>query len=108
MRDWLHIGSSPPDEDCAQVGSPDYYPRAKRECRAYIAQLRRVLGPEPTGAHLTIKSNPHDFGNYLSVVCEFDPVSTVAVDYAYRCESQGPKVWDDQAKRELAQEKGGD
>jgi len=105
MTEWLDIGASPPGESCAQVGSDDYYPRARRECRAYIAQLRRVLGPEPTGAYLTIKSNPHDFGTYLSVVCKFDPDNKVAVEYAYRCERDGPDEWDEQAQAELAARK---
>jgi hypothetical protein len=101
MTDWLDIGSSPPDEDCAQVGSPDYYPRARRECRAYIGQLRRVLGPEPLGAHLIVKSHLHDFGTYLSVACIFDPANRAAIEYAYRCESNSPEEWDRKAKVEL-------
>jgi hypothetical protein len=107
MNDWLDIGSSPPGESCAQLGSEDYHPRARRECRVYINLLRRVLGPEPTGAKLVIRSNPHDFGNYLSVVCQFDADNEPAVDYAYRCESKGPELWDAQAKRELAEQNGG-
>src|SRR5438045_9314068 len=105
MRDWLDIGSSPPGETCAQVGTEDYPTRARRECRAYIALLRRVLGAEPAGAYLTIKRNPHDFGSYLSVVCEFDPDNQAAVDYAYRCESNGPEQWDAQALEELKAQK---
>jgi len=105
MTEWLDIGSSPPGESCAQVGSGDYYPRARRECRAYIALLRRVLGTEPTGANLSIKSRPHDFGNYLSVVCKFDLDDKVAVEFAYRCERDGPEEWDEQARAELATQK---
>lgn len=106
MNEWLDIGSSPPDEDCAQVGSADYSARARRECRAYINQLRRVFGPEPAGAQLGVRSNPHDFGNYLSVVCYYDPQIKQTVDYAFRCESNGPEEWDAEARRELAHTKG--
>jgi len=101
MTDWLDIGSSPPGESCAQVGADDYYPRARCECRAYIHQLRRVLGTEPTGASLGIRSNPHDFGDYLSVVCYYDPTNQTAIDYAFRCENNGPELWDEHAKTEL-------
>ena len=104
MTEYLDIGSSPPDESCAQIGTDDYFPRARRECRAYVAQLRRVLGAEPTGAHLIVKSHPHDFGTYLSVACEFDPSNQIAVEYAYRCESQGPQEWDQEAKAQLSKE----
>ena len=106
MNDWLDIGSSPPGETCAQVGSEDYSARAHRECHAYIQQLRRALGPEPTGARLGIRSNPHDFGTYYSVVCYHDAANEAAIAYAMRCESQGPEEWDAEARRELARKRG--
>jgi hypothetical protein len=105
MNDFIDVGSSPPGEDCAQVGSDGYHARARRECRAYIAQLRRVFGDEPDGAHLSIKSNPHDFGSYLSVICYFDERFPASVQYAFRCESESPEQWDTQARQELAGER---
>ena len=89
-------------EDCAQVGTDNYNKRARRECRAYLELLRRALGPEPPGARLSVKSNLHDFGSYLSVVCYFNPNDEAAMNYALRCESDGPKEWDAAARRELA------
>ena len=62
-----------------------------------------MLGPEPDGARLAVKSNPHDFGTYLSVVCWYEPGNEPAIDYAFRCKSDGPAEWDEQAKRELAE-----
>jgi hypothetical protein len=94
MRDHLDLGCAPSDEDCAQVGKDDYRPRARRECRASIALLRRTMGNEPAGARLVIKSNPHDLGTNLSFVCYFDDSQQAAVDYAYRCESDAPTNWD--------------
>ena len=101
MQDWLDIGSSPPLESCAQVGRPGYWEQATKECRAYIALLRRTMGTEPTGARLAIKSREHDFGTYLSVCCFFDSNVQEAIDYAYRCEASGPQEWDQQARQEL-------
>ena len=101
MNDWLDIGSSPPGEDCAQVGSADYRARAHRECRVYIRQLRRALGPEPLGAKLDVRGNAHDFGTYYSVVGYYDPANEAAVEYALKCESSGPEEWDEEARREL-------
>jgi len=101
MKASIDIGSAPPTENCAQVGTPDYDERARRECRALINLLRRTLGPEPIGARLCLRSNPHDFGTYLSVVCEFDEERPESVEYAYRCESQTPSEWDDEARHEL-------
>jgi hypothetical protein len=104
MTEWLDIGCSPWGETCAQVGTADYYPRARCECRAYIGQLRRLFGNEPDGARLIVKSNPHDFGDYLSVACQFDPANEATVVYAYRCEREGPEEWDALAKHELRKE----
>ncbi len=103
MNDHIDVGATPPMEDCAQVGTADYFERARRECRVYISLLRRALGPEPTGATLQIKSNPHDFGTYLSVVCYYDVCNEDARNYAFRCESEGPDEWDAIARRELNQ-----
>jgi hypothetical protein len=102
MQDCMDVGCAPTEEDCAQVGREDYIDRARRECRAYINQLRRLFGDEPEGARLSVKSNPHDFGTYFSVVCYYDPDQPAAVEYALRCEGQGPREWDDEARRELA------
>ena len=101
MRDLVYVGSSPPQESCAQVGSDNYHDRARRECKAYVNLLRRALGPEPEGASLSVMSCPHDFGTYLEVVCYVDPEKPRSIDYALRCESDGPQCWDDQARREL-------
>ena len=96
-------GTTPPEESCAQVGSReyDYLDRARGEARAYIGLLRRTFGDEPDGTRLGVKSHPHDFGTYLTVVCFFDPLIPQAVGYASRCESEGPREWDEQARREL-------
>lgn len=100
--DSIDIGPVPPEENCQQVGTAGYDPQlARQECRAYIALLRRVLGDEPSGARLVIKSNPHDYGNYLEVVCKYDDNNETAVDYAFKCESSGPAEWDHIARVEL-------
>src|SRR2546430_1549101 len=105
MRDFVDLGATtPPMEDCAQVGSKsyDYYDRARREARAYMNQLRRLLGPEPDGARLGIKSHEHDFGSYLTVVCHYDDEDPISSAYAQRCDEESPQEWDDDARVELA------
>ena len=103
-QEYVDLGATtPPEESCAQIGSReyDYLDRARREARAYIGQLRRMFGEEPDGARLSIKSHLHDFGNYLTVVCFFNSDNPAAVDYAFRCEAEGPQEWDEPAKHEL-------
>jgi len=48
MRESIDLGvTTPPNEECAQVGSRDYdyHTHARKEGRALINQLRRTLGP---------------------------------------------------------------
>jgi len=90
---WL--GPAPAEEECAQLGSPDYEDRAKKECLAYIEAIRHVCGPEPEGARLRIKRQSHDYGVYLEVAVEYDPESRIAVEYAAKCDDQAPTTWDE-------------
>ena len=102
-RDYINIGPAPCDESCAQVGVGYYYYTARSliEGRAFINQLRRVLGPEPEGAELRTKLFPHDSGSYREVVCYYDTTLPKSQDYAFRCEDQAPDHWDDEARAEL-------
>lgn len=95
MKDYLTIGSSPVEEECAQVGSPDYYNKVMPECKRYIDLIRQKMGPEPAGAKLVIKSFPHDFGTYHEVCCVFEDSLPEAIAYAFACENNGPLTWDD-------------
>ncbi|HSX79998.1 MAG TPA: hypothetical protein VLQ80_15675 [Candidatus Saccharimonadia bacterium] len=94
MRNYFVIGSSPYEEDCIQVGAPDYYPKALQECQRFITLLRTILGPEPEGARLAIKAFDHDFGEYHEVVCWFDTENEAARAYAARCENEMPATWE--------------
>ena len=94
MRDFVTLGQTPCDEPCACVGEEDYYDRARAECRRFITLLRETFGSEPYGAQLTVKSSPHDFGDYLEVICHFDTDIPESRDYAYRCEDDAPVTWE--------------
>jgi hypothetical protein len=91
----MDIGCNPCEEPCVNLGTENYYPRARDECARYIELVRKKLGEEPPGAYLKVKSNPHDFGSYLSVVVVFDDDDEEARHYAFRCESEAPRTWQD-------------
>ncbi len=101
--DSMMIGSAPSDEDVAQVGATeyDYSSQARKECKAFIGQLRRMFGLEPEGATLVVKGNPHDFGTYYTVDVKNDIRNEAAVAYAFKLEAEGPAEWDDEARKEL-------
>ena len=93
-RDFLEIGPAPCDEECAQVGDPDFHSRAGEECRRFVELIRKKLGPEPEGATLRVTTHYHDFGPYPEVTCWYDDELPAAVDYAFRCESEAPTRWE--------------
>jgi hypothetical protein len=98
----MELAPTPIEEPCEQLG-PKYRPeRARAECKAFIAQLKRVFGEPPVGASLFVKSNPHDFGTYLEVAVRFDDEDPAAVDYAFKLEGNLPEAWEDEARAELA------
>lgn len=95
MQNYFTLGQTPAEEECAQVGSPDYMEKARAECKRYIDLLRKKFGPEPAGAQLKIKSFMHDFGDYLEVVCEFDEDLPESVEYACTCDEDPPRYWNE-------------
>jgi hypothetical protein len=94
MRNYFCLGPSPAEEDCAQVGEPDYREKAVAECARYIQLVRATIGPEPEGARLSVKWFEHDFGAYCEVVCYFNIDIEEAVKYAQRCEEDAPATWE--------------
>lgn len=94
MIDYLELGPSPCDEDCAQVGDDNYEQKARAECQSFISLLRKTFGNEPEGAKLIIKSNPHDYGRYYEVAVKFDDNFPKSIDYAFNVENNAPTNWE--------------
>jgi hypothetical protein len=93
--DIIWIGPAPADEDCAQVGDPDYARNAKAECRAFIDAIRKVCGREPEGARLAIKGQPHDFTDaYYEVAVIYDGNNRAAAEYAQKVDELAPQTWE--------------
>lgn len=92
-QDIYWIGPCPAEEEAVQIGDADYATTAKGQCRKYIEAIRQVCGPEPEGARLTIKSQPHDFGSYYEVAVVFDGENEAAAAYAAKCDEHAPTTW---------------
>ena len=101
MKDSLNLSPVPVGEECAQLGAADYSSRARKECTAFINQLKREFGEPPVGASLRITQNPHDFGTYLDVEVRFDDDVEEANEFAYKVEGGLPEFWDEEARKEL-------
>ena len=97
MRDFINIGSTPPEEDCFPAG----HRLARAETAIYCKQLQREF---PDG-DFRVKGFPHDFGTYHEVVAWFsdEPVTGDRQrQAAFDAEGGGLPNWDEQAKAELA------
>lgn len=101
MKQYIILGTTPSEENCAQVGDDNYYEKAKKEARVFIDQIRREFGQEPPCAKLATKLFPHDFGSYIEVVCYYNDDDEESKNYAYKIDYNTPANWDEQSKREL-------
>jgi hypothetical protein len=101
MYDFVTLDQSPTEEDCAQVGQPDYNKQAKKECQVFARVLTEQFGNPPGTARLETKSFDHEFGPYYLLACCFDPEDKLGSEYARNLENNLPEFWPDWAKEEL-------
>jgi hypothetical protein len=90
--DFIEIGATPGEADCAQVGKDGYHRLARIECNAYIVALTRYYGTPPEGSRFSVHSNPHDFGSYLDVRYVYDSAIPEHVAHAIKVEN-GLRFW---------------
>jgi len=110
MQDWISIGSTPVDEECSQIGSPDYYNWIKIEGNTYIQQLKRMFPAiEKTFSFfIRLKGFPHDFGTYHEVCLSYedsDEEPTPSMELAFYIEANLPFHWDQEALNYLQSKK---
>ena len=99
MRDFIELGSAPCNEDCAQVGSDNYFEESIAESKRYINLLEKKFGKhKPLNCSFKRKSFPHDFGNYYEVVVTFDSSDEESVKFAYYVENNLPENWSDDSE----------
>lgn len=101
--DYMEIGSSPSDEDCAQLGSDNYDKLSRIELNAYVHQLERMFPYVKNSDSLkfAVKRFNHDFGTYAEVVIYFDTANEFEYNCAIDIEHNLPMNWDEEAKEEI-------
>ena len=99
--DMLHLGPTPCNEDCQQLGPNYNAARAMRESRVFIDQLQRHFGTPPGDACFSVQHCNHDFGTYLEVAIKFNPNNEEEVDFAFNVENKAPHNWDQEALNKL-------
>ena len=104
MRDYIEIGPTPSDENCAQVGDIYYGIRSKIETTAYLNQLNRMF-PEVLNSstlRFSIKTFQHDFGSYKEVVINYDSDDEEEYEIAIsKIDKNIPSNWDEEALDEI-------
>jgi hypothetical protein len=107
MYEYIYLGSSPAEEECAQVGQDGYHDRARKELSAFLAQIRRIAEANaidiPEGM-LRVKRESHEYGSYFEAVVRIDMLdenAEKAWDVASKLEDLVPGHWDDIARKEL-------
>lgn len=87
MREQIALGSGPKHEPLAEFHTAGYGTRARMECRAYIAEIKAVLGDPPENAEFALKATPVPGGQIWGVVVLYDPLDQLAREYAFGCQS---------------------
>lgn len=95
MLDFIELGSAPFEEECAQLGEPDYKSNAKKECWEYRRQLQRMFPDENSILFQLRKLND---GSH-QVVAVYDSTNVEAIDSADHIETNRPARWDEEAAR---------
>jgi hypothetical protein len=102
MRDYIEIGPTPCDENCAQVGDDNFRMIADKEMSIYIDQLNRMFGDLIKNSHSVSFSKKwfaHDFGTYGEVVINFDDEKDSEIPY--KIERNLPEQWDEEALKQI-------
>lgn len=103
QTDYVTLSSVPINEEASQLGWPDFGVLVRLECRVFIWQIERQLGPVPQGAKLYTHREPYDGDPYYEVAVRYDEDDDTAREWAYRCEEEIPTEWDAEARAELAE-----
>ena len=107
MRDYLSLGPTPVEEDCVQVGKPDYSTVAREECEKFVELLKKKFPRyQEFGCTFKVKSNPHDFGEYYNVVVNYYVDDKMSAEYALFVEHNTPLTWNDDKEMEFVEEEG--
>ena len=99
---YLYLGPTPLEEDCAQVGQNGYRQQAEKELTAFVNQLyRQFTEAQEKNVLFKIRWEQHDFGTYGEVVVLYDEDDRDSVEYAFNTEINQPEFWDEEALKEL-------
>lgn len=101
--DYITLGPTPPDEDCAQVGEPNFRKLATVQMKAYVNQLNRRFDNWVKDGYILFDKKwfNHDFGSYGEVVVYYNTEDEMSRMCAISVDRSIPTYWDEEALKEL-------
>lgn len=98
MKDYIYLGSAPPDEECVQVeSSGNYLEPMLKEARRFQKLMEKVH-PVPESLKglvgYSVKWEPHNFGPYVEVVACYDTADGDGQRWALEAEEKVPPTWE--------------
>jgi hypothetical protein len=105
MIDYLYLGPTPGDENCAQVGDDNFREQCNKEMDVYIAQLKRMYPETANYKGISFKKHwqQHDFGSYGEVIITYNDEVEEEETLALKVEWNLPRNWDEIAKEEISE-----
>lgn len=101
-----YIGSSPSEEDAAQINSDGFSDRHRAELSAFRRQIIAVCGEPPEGFSLGTEWSNHDFGRYGEIVLKIDKgmATDESVEAAQEFMNKAVEIthWDEHSIKSLA------
>ena len=91
-KDFYEFDTTPTEEKCAQViQGGDYMVTMRAEAKRMLGVCRK-LWPD---MEFKIATNPHEFGEYLTIRIYFDGNDEKAWDRVNQIETDWPLTWDE-------------
>ena len=97
MKEFECIGTTPTEEGCVQLDSPNYYREVRVEIKAFTDQLIRVFGEPPPGVVFKTNRNLHDVGVYYDILIAYDDQQEQQLEYVMNMVNNLPENWDKKA-----------
>lgn len=107
MKDYMYVGSSPYEEECAQSGTIGFHEVNRFQCGVLRDQLVREYkathngADVPDGCELATRREPGGNGGYYEVVANYDDSDEKGADAAFWMEANLPANWDREAHATL-------
>jgi hypothetical protein len=101
----FNLGTTVPhEEECIQLGQPNYSAFSKIEANTLMKQIIRELGNPPSGCRMKLVGCEHDFGVYYDIALVYDEDDEEHVEWFLKVEGKLPMNWDYESKESLKSE----